>query len=891
MSQNLPGVPSNLDSQFADLLQLLVSGIGCRSSRITLLKDGRLNTRWAHGAADLTATHFFQTVLSSGQIYEFTDENHTFFGVPLRNQTGAVIGVLSVHEAGARVFSSAHKERMRAFANLAEGLLKSESHQPVVPARAANLMTILEGLPLAVVSKSVRFNFEFVVWNKKAEELFGLKAEQTIGRTDFDLFSPNEAAFFRQKDLETLAGRKVVDIPEEIVTNAKGTRVLRTHKIPIYDADDKPEFIIVLCEDITEIKKQAEEAEEAKLAKKIAEELTHLAEAMPQMVWTTDREGVINFTNARWSNYLHPTDRGLEIDMEMLHPEDRERFMSEWKRCGEEGSLFEMEYRLRWKGTNDYRWQLARATPIFNEEGALERWFATSTDITDQKRIEDELRIVEQRMKAILANAPIVLYTVDMKGVFTYSGGAARDVIAGGRPSSIGRSIFDLYQHAPRCLEGVRRSLKGETDTHEGYLGENYFQSVTSPLYDHSGKQIGVIGLSHDLTRMKQYEKAQMVSSTREAAALESSRLKGEFLANMSHEIRTPLNGIIGMAEVLQNTSLDTNQREYIKVLLDSSEVLISLINDILDLSKIEAGEVEMNTQSTDLLLLMDEVSASHKVMAEQRGVEFQLKLDPQIPRFVSVDSLRLKQILNNLIGNALKFTEKGSVKVAANWLPYGAVRVTVQDTGIGISEDVLQRLFRNFTQGDASITKRYGGTGLGLSISKKLVELMKGKIGVSSVLGQGSEFWFEVPCLVGQVEAFDAETADPGAPPLLEKKRILVVEDNDTNRRVVTSYLYGQTFEVEYAMNGVQAYEKCQEQSYDLILMDCQMPVMGGLEATKLIRGLEDLSGSRTPIVAITANAMEGDREQCLEAGMDDYLAKPLKKKALLETIGRWVK
>ncbi len=334
----------DLDAPFAELLQLLVAGLECRSARVMLLNDGRLSTRWAHGAADLTPTALWQNVLRTGQPCESVEDNHAFYGLPLRDALGLVTGVLSVHDVGSRKFTLQDKDRVRTGANLCESMLRKEYEAREPEIAGAHLMTVLEKLPMAVMAKSVKHNFEFVVWNSRAESLFGLAAEQTLGRTDFDLFSPEEAAYFRKKDLETIAGGRIIDIPEEKVTNASGERFLRTRKIPLYGADDSAEFIVVLSEDITDEKRQ--------------------------------------------------------------------------------------------------------------------------------KATEAELRRVEQRMKV--------------------------------------------------------------------------------------------------------HEAARLAAASREAAALESARMKGEFLANMSHEIRTPLNGIIGMAEILQDSGLNPQQSDYVKMLLNSSEILIA---------------------------------------------------------------------------------------------------------------------------------------------------------------------------------------------------------------------------------------------------------------------------------------------------------------------------
>lgn len=265
MTANLPPIDLNLDSQFADLLKMLVLNIGCRSARLTMFKDGRLTTRWACGAPDPTPTAMWQKVLKFGQLYEASDGNCSFIGSPLRDTAGKIIGVLSVHDAGPRDYTEAAREQVRNLSSIAEGLLRSEnSNRSSRPSNITAMMKVLEALPMAVIAKSVRFNFEFVVWNKEAEKLFGMKAGDVLGKTDFDLFSPDEAAFFRSKDLETIRGRERVDIPEESVTGPTGHRALRTHKIPIFDENGNPEFVLVFCQDVTQVKDEQAAASRAR---------------------------------------------------------------------------------------------------------------------------------------------------------------------------------------------------------------------------------------------------------------------------------------------------------------------------------------------------------------------------------------------------------------------------------------------------------------------------------------------------------------------------------------------------------------------------------------------------------------------------------------------------
>jgi PAS domain S-box-containing protein len=515
--------------------------------------------------------------------------------------------------------------------------------------------------------------------------------------------------------------------------------------------------------------------------------------------------------------------------------------------------------------------------------------------------IQQQLQASEAYSRSILNALPDLLFVLDTEGVYHHVyANDTRELLA--TPEQvIGKTLHDLLppELADYAVAGIRQVVAtGQPYTLEYELetpiGHQFYEARLVPYLPNR-----VLALVRNITERKRAElrlaemnmelEMQILHAQEMAVAAQAAnRAKSEFLANMSHEIRTPMNGILGMAELLMDTPLNEEQRDYLTTLRTSADYLLNLLNDILDLSKIEAGRMHLECVPVMLEELVRETMRLFQARAESKGLRLRYEIAPETPPVVQGDPVRLRQILANFVSNAIKFTEQGEVQilVSPSRRYEQGIWLSVRDTGIGIPSDRLTAIFEPFTQADSSTTRKYGGTGLGLTICKRLAEMMGGQIGVESEPGAGSTFYVDLPLPLAELPA--PQTDDLNAPEVIipSGKRILLVEDNEVNRKVALRLLDKLQLRVEVATNGVEAVQKATTDAYDLILMDCQMPEMDGYEATRQLRAC----GVGTPIIALTANALQGDREQCLLAGMDDYLAKPIKPDELKRTLARWL-
>ncbi|MDP4090240.1 MAG: histidine kinase N-terminal 7TM domain-containing protein [Bacillota bacterium] len=498
------------------------------------------------------------------------------------------------------------------------------------------------------------------------------------------------------------------------------------------------------------------------------------------------------------------------------------------------------------------------------------------------------LDLVPIAYEAVISAMEDAVIVLDTQNRIIDLNNSAEAVFSETRNNLIGQPLSLLFREEDSLCSDIISSLKasGKFELHKGGIKRCYNMKI-SPILDKNKAAIGRFLLLNDITEL---EKAMEELRTAKTAAENASKAKSEFLATMSHEIRTPINGIIGMAELLEDAALSTQERENLSTLQYSADSLLNIINEILDYSKIEAGKMQVESVNFNLRELIYNMAKTFSYNKKLGAIRFTYQIEEAVPEVISGDFVKLRQILVNLLSNAFKFTEEGRIEVSVGLINNSDTEAflgfTVSDTGIGIPEDKISGLFESFHQLDSSTTRKYGGTGLGLSIVKKLLVLMGGSIRVESKVDAGSSFTFRLP-LIPVADTTSAEIVKAAYTCSFDKNlRILVAEDSKVNQLVLLQFLKKKPWKTDVAQNGREALERYLKGSYDIILMDIQMPELDGYEVAKAIRVLEASTGRHIPIVALTANATEADRNMCLLSGMDDFLSKPIKSEILYECI-----
>jgi PAS domain S-box-containing protein len=752
-------------------------------------------------------------------------------------------------------------------------------------ARLASQAYLLENVADGVVATDIGFHVTF--WNPAAERILGWSREEAIGRPIRDLvdFGPQE----ERARLRDLVGTNDRWSGERHIVNRRGEeRWVEIGLSTVKDANGRLTGFSGIVRNISERKWM-------ELALRDSEAHSRaIVEALPDLLIHLRTDGTCLKLHAPSSEMLQLPEGGLvgRKLSEVLPSEAAANLLRTLERSSATRSVQVLEFHLK-RGELRHYFE-ARVSPVADDEVLV-----IVRDVSAQVIAKAALEDSEARYRTVVESIQEVVFQADCSGNWTFLNQAWEEFTGYRIAASLGRNLLEFVHPDDRavCAEKFRGLVAEQQDlcNHEFRVvhedGRVFWMDASARARrDVLGAVCGVSGTLANITARK--EAIQAMERAKEDAEA-AARAKSEFLTTMSHEVRTPLNGVIGMAELLlMSPGLGPAERGFAETIRRSGAMVLELVNDTLDFAKIEAGKLVLTRTAFDPAELCRETAELLLPQAKGKMLEVRLDVDEGMPRWVIGDPGRLRQILLNLAGNAVKFTEHGHVSIRAKvrepregWV---LAEFEVSDTGIGIAPEVRPLLFQPFTQGDASTIRRYGGSGLGLAISRKLSEALGGTIQVESEVGRGSTFRVVLPLQLAPGQAPTRAALDATAPCPVYQGRVLVAEDNLVNQRVALLMLQKLGLEVDIAANGAEAVKLVGERSYNAIFMDCLMPVMDGYDATRAIRNLEN-GQRRTPIIAMTANAFPEDRIRCLGAGMDDHLVKPATIAAFRNMVGRW--
>lgn len=759
-----------------------------------------------------------------------------------------------------------------------------------------SFQSILDNLQVGVFRSSATGRGQILYANAALTKFLGYNGMELTGVKARELFVDQERFdFLFDQAIEQKAVQK-----QEVLFKHKDRSSLACiiSITTIFASKNQPESFDVVIEDISSKRNLENELSESKELFRIVFERSAAA------ITVTDKNERIVAWNPMAEKILVMSQKDLfNKPVHELYTEE------EWRRM--------RALRIRERGMlADIATQIIRSdgslldvnvsiSVLKNPQGDIIGSIGILNDITNLKLIEKKLRDSENKMRVILDNSPAAILVSDQQQRIVSWNTFAENLLGMSKKDLNHLPASSLYppeewqkiRSENILAKGSKHHMETKVSCKDGRVID--VDLSVNVLRDEQNNFLGSIGIIQDITEQKKFRQMLLVAKL---AAEETNSAKSLFLAKMSHEVRTPMNAVIGMLDMTLETKLTDEQRENLKVAKDAADNLLGLLNDILDLSKAEAGKITIEKVELNVHDMVKNVCRGLAVLAEKKQVDLLWNIEDKIPKYLIGDPVRLRQIIINLVNNAIKFTHKGFVRVKVELISlkekHCELLFIVQDSGIGIPADKHESIFDLFSQADDHTTRKYGGTGLGLAICKKLVEMMDGRIWVESKANEGSQFKFNIlfdvagdqPLLA--VVADKASVAGSVSSENLSQSglRILVAEDNHVNQKIILKILEKKGWKATTAINGKEVLEHLNKQSYDLILMDDQMPEMTGIEATRMIRAEEKQTGSHVLIVAMTANAMAGDKEFYLKQGMDGYVSKPINREQLFAEIDRLI-